>query len=241
MRMFDILRMSWFEFKKIFCKKAIYIYLIIFCLFTGPLLNKLADPKNIKLFEGKISHIKLLPVVYLVFMLFVYSINVLLEEYRNGTMTFLFTSKMSRTKILFSKVLAINLLGIVLGFINYFFNICFEFNLGTSNYLQGSNIIFMYLLFSWFTGNYFLFISSIFKSRFASFLVGIFLLSCMSDIVLAIKNKISSVLFELNPFDNFMLILGKNEISPLKIIGLVSFGFIFFQLAVIIFNKKDLS
>lgn len=239
--MFNILRMSWFEFKKFFCKKAIYIYLIIFCLFAGPLLNKLADPQNIELFEGKISHIKLLPVVYLVFMLFVYSINILLEDYRNGTMTFLFTSKMSRAEILFSKVLAISSLGIMLGIINYFFNICLKFNLRELNYLCGCNIIFMYLLFSWFTGNYFLFISSIFKSRFASFLVGIFLLLCMSDISLVIKNKISSALFELNPFDNFMLILGENKIGPLKIIGLISFGVIFFWLAVIIFNKKDLS
>ena len=223
--MFNILRMSWFEFKKFFCKKAIYIYLIIFCLFAGPLLNKLADPQNIELFEGKISHIKLLPVVYLVFMLFVYSINILLEDYRNGTMTFLFTSKMSRAEILFSKVLAISSLGIMLGIINYFFNICLKFNLRELNYLCG----------------YFLFISSIFKSRFASFLVGIFLLLCMSDISLVIKNKISSALFELNPFDNFMLILGENKIGPLKIIGLISFGVIFFWLAVIIFNKKDLS
>ena len=189
--MFDILRVSWFEFKKFFCKKAIYLYLIIFCLFNATLLNKFAASKNIELLNGKISYIKLFLVVYLVFMLFMYSMDILLEDYRYGTLTFLFTSKMSRTKILFSKILAMNLLGIMLGFINYFCNICFRFSLGELNDLRGCNIIFMYLFFSWFIGNYFLFISSIFKSRFASFLVGIFFLWYASDISLSIKNKIS--------------------------------------------------
>lgn len=241
MKMFDILRMSWFEYKKIFCKKGIYIYLGVFLILVWHLISKINEIKNLA--GEKLQAVILLPVVYFTFMIFAYAIDILLEEYYSGTATFLFTGKMSRGKILFSKILAINLLGVTLGIINCLFNMCFKNAIAMQNQIDEDKLIFMYLIFSWFAGNYFLFMSTIFKNRFASFLVGLFFLISISDVsaFLGKLNLANKLFFELNPFDKFMELLVNPNVSVYKIISMIFFGALFLFFAIIIFNKKDLS
>ena len=241
MKMFDILRMSWFEYKKIFCKKGIYIYLGVFLILVWPLINKMNEIKNLA--GEKLQAVILLPAVYFMFMIFAYTIDILLEEYYSGTATFLFTGKMSRGKILFSKILAINLLGVTLGIINCLFNMCFKNAIAIQNQIDEDKLIFMYLIFSWFAGNYFLFMSTIFKNRFASFLVGLFFLISISDVsaFLGKLNLANKLFFELNPFDKFMELLVNPNVSVYKIISMIFFGALFLFFAIMIFNKKDLS
>ena len=241
MKMFDILRMSWFEYKKIFCKKGIYIYLGVFLILVWPLISKMNEIKNLA--GEKLQAVILLPAVYFTFMIFAYAIDILLEEYYNGTATFLFTGKMSRGKILFSKILAINLLGVTLGIINCLFNACFKNAIAVQNQIDEDKLIFMYLIFSWFAGNYFLFMSTIFKNRFASFIVGIFFLTAISDVFafLGKLNLANKIFFELNPFDKFMELLINPNASVYKITSMIFFGAVFLFFAIMIFNKKDLS
>ena len=241
MKMFDILRMSWFEYKKIFCKKGIYIYLGVFLILVWPLISKMNEIKNLA--GEKLQAVILLPAVYFTFMIFAYAIDILLEEYYSGTATFLFTGKMSRGKILFSKILAINLLGVTLGIINCLFNACFKNAIAVQNQIDEDKLIFMYLIFSWFAGNYFLFMSTIFKNRFASFLVGIFFLIAISDMFafLGKLNLANKLFFELNPFDKFMELLINPNASVYKITSMIFFGAVFLFFAIMIFNKKDLS
>ena len=241
MKMFNILRMSWFEYKKIFCKKGIYIYLGVFLILVWPLISKMNEIKNL---DGeKLQAMILLPVVYFMFMIFAYAIDILLEEYYNGTATFLFTGKMSRGRILFSKILAINLLGVTLGIINCLFNARFKNAIAIQNQISEGKLIFMYLIFSWFAGNYFLFMSTIFKNRFASFLVGIFFLISISDVSTFLRklNVTNRLVFELNPFDKFMKLFVDSNVSVYKITSLIFFGTVFLFFAIMIFNKKDLS
>lgn len=241
MKMFDILRMSWFEYKKIFCKKGIYIYLGVFLILVWPLISKMNEIKNLA--GEKLQAVILLPAVYFTFMIFAYAIDILLEEYYSGTATFLFTGKMSRGKILFSKILAINLLGVTLGIINCLFNACFKNAIAVQNQIDEDKLIFMYLIFSWFAGNYFLFMSTIFKNRFASFIVGIFFLTAISDVFafLGKLNLANKIFFELNPFDKFMELLINPNASVYKITSMIFFGAVFLFFAIMIFNKKDLS
>lgn len=241
MKMFDILRMSWFEYKKIFCKKGIYIYLGVFLILVWPLISKINEIKNLA--GEKLQAVILLPAIYFTFMIFAYAIDILLEEYYNGTATFLFTGKMSRGKILFSKIVAINLLGVTLGIISCLFNACFKNAIAIQNQIDEDKLIFMYLIFSWFAGNYFLFMSTIFKNRFASFLVGIFFLTAISDVFafLGKLNLANKLFFELNPFDKFMELLVNPNVSVYKIISMIFFGAVFLFFAIMIFNKKDLS
>ena len=68
MKMFDILRMSWFEYKKIFCKKGIYIYLGVFLILVWPLISKINEIKNLA--GEKLQAVILLTAIYLTFMIF---------------------------------------------------------------------------------------------------------------------------------------------------------------------------
>ena len=120
---------------------------------------------------------------------------------------------------------------------------CFKNAIAMQNQIDEDKLIFMYLIFSWFAGNYFLFMSTIFKNRFASFLVGLFFLISISDVsaFLGKLNLANKLFFELNPFDKFMELLVNPNVSVYKIISMIFFGALFLFFAIIIFNKKDLS
>ena len=250
--MINIFKLGWLEYKKNFCKKGLYIWLgILFLIFFNGLKGVLEKNNNIIIKPADIIQSwNFICGFFFQFILILNAINTLLEEFRYGTATFLFTGSRSRMQILFSKVLSILFLGLTLGLINYFFIICYAWRLNLKyKYFSGcGSIIFMYFIYAWITSNYFLFCSIILKNRLASFITGSFLLYLLSDGVrkIIINFGLPKKILELNPFwgildENSVEFFKNMHINIYRALIMFCFGLIFFILSALVFNKKDLA
>ena len=249
--MINIFKLGWLEYKKNFCKKGLYIWLgILFLIFFTGLKDVLEKNNNIIIKPGDIVQVlNSMCGVFFQFILILNAINILLEEFRYGTGTFLFTGSRSRVQILFSKVLSILFLGLTLGLINYFFIMCYawQLNLDYKYFSRCGSIIFLYFIYAWVTSNYFLFCSIIFKNRLASFIAGLFFLYLLSDGIkkIIIGLGLPKKFLDLNPFlaidENSFAFFINSDINFYRFLIMFVLGLIFFILSALVFNKKDLA
>lgn len=238
--MFDIFKLAWLEFKKIFAKKSTYIYLGLITLTFFIIIDQIIKvPNAVK----NVFTVDLIfrPIVQFVIMF--QAVTILAEEFRFGTTTFLLTSPKTRTEILLSKVLANILYCFIIAFINFLLITYYQLGIGkkvVAEYFYP--IITLYLIYGWFINNYFLFVTIIFKSRATSFVTGLFFLFVFEDILKVLMNKFSMARSFISaiPFDNIFYFLVTPHLNSYKIYGMILCGLIFFVASAFIFEKKDI-
>lgn len=237
--MFDIFKLAWLEFKKIFAKKSTYIYLGIMSLTFFIIIDQIIKVPGA---EKNVFAVDLIfrPIVQ--FVIIFQAVTILAEEFRFGTTTFLLTSPKTRTEILLSKVLANILYCFVLGFINFLLLAYYQLGIGQKVVVEYFySIMTLYLIYGWFINNYFLFVTIIFKSRATSFVTGLFFLFLFEDILKALMNKFSMArnFISAIPFDNIFYFLVNPNLNSYKVYGMILGGLIFFVASAFIFEKRD--
>lgn len=242
--MFDVFKISFYEYKKIFSKKSVYITLGVLFLFFLMAVNQIVKASNSPSPEEILSTINVMFFGFMQFLIMFRGASLLPEEFKCGTTAFVFTSTKSRTQILLSKILAFGLFGITIGAMNFVLIIYYMAtkNLPVHYSLFLVNIILCFI-YSWFIGNYFLFCTVILKSATVSFVTGLFFLYLIDDIVLQLVNKsfISSAILDFIPFCYVFKFLILGDVNFNKIMGLLIGGVIFFLLSSLIFEKQDLA
>lgn len=178
------------------------------------------------------------------FVIIFQAVSIFTDELRLGTVSFLFTNVKSRTEILISKILAMILFCLSIGFLNYILVEYYQVNCGGQVSIDYFCFVLgLYFVYSWFIGNFFLFIAVVFKSRSVSFVTGMFFIYLLSDIIKLLAEKISLPVRFLDciPFSVVLSFLLGNSINTYKISGMIVGGFIFFVLSAFIFERQDLS
>ena len=251
-------RLIWSEYKKNFCKKSFYAWMgiLLFVIFQS--LTKMFESKDILALKHKaiIGDVNLSCYILFQIVILASALNVLLEEFRYGTATFLLTGNRSRTQILLSKVLSTVLLGVTLGLVNYFFVVYCDLKLNlTHKYFSVLfGTISVYFIYTWFISNYFLFCSTVFNNRVSAFIAGTFFLYILSKGIDQLLNKITSSVslsnkfLDLNPFITVLTLDSKTiklfsymHLSGFRVISVLMSGIVFFALSAFMFDKKDLA
>lgn len=242
--MFDVFKISFYEYKKIFSKKGVYITLGILFLFF---LLSVEQMLKVQVNSASLNPVLLINMMFVGIMQFLVMFrasSVLPEEFRCGTTSFIFTSTKSRTQILLSKILAFGLFGMTVGFMNFILIAYYQITKGLPVYYGGFLVtVVLYFIYSWFLGNYFLFFTVILKSCTTSFITGLFFLYLLNDFILQLAKKIvvANKFLDFIPFCNAFNFLLDGTVNSNKIIGMLTGGVIFFVLSVFIFEKQDLA
>lgn len=241
--MFDVFKISFGEYKKIFSKKSVYITLGILFLFFLMGVDQMVKAKTNLPLEKSLLMINMMFFGVMQFIIMFRAAAILPEEFKFGTSSYIFTSTKSRTQILLSKILAFGLFGITIGFTSAILILYYMAAKNLPIYYSAFwvNTVFCFI-YSWFIGNYFLFCSVIFKSTTVSFITGLFFLYLLDDIFLQLANKIhiTDKFLDFIPFYGTLKFLTLADVNFNKIMGLLIGGVVFFILSAVIFEKQDL-
>ena len=239
----DLIKISFLDYRKFLLKTSTYIFVgiaLIIALLSIHTSLEFYIHTNQELDITKIGRIFNFCMQFVI----IFQATVMLtEEFRRGTIPFLFTSSKSRTQILFSKILSFVVFCITICLINFavvtYYYYAKDIIVITNNYF--GLFFVLYLVFAWFIGNYFLFFSVILKSRMSSLVTGMFFLFILGDFSANLANKfpVLDKFLRFFPFDGLLYFL-LQDINIEKVISMLVFGLIFFVLSAVIFERQDL-
>lgn len=241
--MLQVVNLSVLESRKIFKRRGIYIGLLLSILFASAIgYQATLTPKTFN-----IRHVNAFFANVATILLFIYSAKALGDEFDLKTSTQVFTSKVSRLKIVISKLLSILVLGVILGIVNTVVSSVFKVALHDSLTL---NVVlndlwinlYLYLIYSFVIGSFAFIITSIYLTSISG-IVGNFVgFMILPNVIALISAKVPSLDWITNriPFYAADNMISNRVYGPYEIMSLIVSGIIFITIAAIVVAKKDL-
>lgn len=241
--MLQVVNLSFLESKKIFKRRGIYIGIFLCILFASAIgYQAMLTPKNFG-----ITHVNAFFASIATIVLFIYSAKTLGDEFDFKTSTQIFTSKVSRVKMIFAKLLSILTIGVILALANTVVSSIFKVALNQSltlNVLINDLWVnlYIYLIYSFVVGSFTLIISSICLTSISGIIgsIGAFMLG--PSVISLISSKAPSLDWITNriPFYAADRMISSRVYGTYEVISLIVSGIIFITISCIIISKKDL-
>lgn len=241
--MLQVVNLSVLESRKIFKRRGIYIGLLLSILFASAIgYQAMLTPKTFN-----IRHVNAFFASVATIIIFIYSAKALGDEFDLKTSTQVFTSKVSRVKIVLSKLLSILVVGAILGVLNTVVSTVFKVALHDSVTLNVvlSDLwtnLYLYLIYSFVVGSFAFIISAIYLTSISGIVANFVGFMILPNVISLISSKMPSLDWITNriPFYAADNMISSRVYGPYEIISLIVSGIIFITIAAIIVAKKDL-
>lgn len=234
------------ELKK-YHSKSIYLFLLLFCVFTvldNILHYKLGIEKPADLIVGNFGISLFLTQLYLIFLASTY----ITSDFNLGTSRSLYTGVYSRTQVINSKTVFLLVICIILAILNVLIGIVLqaiivkEFSISVI-LIDGIKLIGIYILYFFSVSSFSLFISSIFLNRLYTIVINYAAFVFIGELAAQATERGSIALrnlIEVFPF--YLITNGFNNLnySLFSVLVIVIFSLLMYSIGLTIFRKRDL-
>jgi ABC-type transport system involved in multi-copper enzyme maturation permease subunit len=240
---FSFYKIIWFELKKIFTKKSIYISVCVLLVLLCSLINQVIKADQHIDYKNFLHLMNNFFLSYMLILITFQSALIITEEFKFGTCSFLFTKNRSRTSILITKFLAIICLSIIMAAINCIVIIYYMSRLHIPILFKTFfDLVISYIFYSGFLCSFAFIFALLIKHTLSSFISSLFFNNLIGDLTRTLHGKLglSNKYISYNPFCNLNLPFVVSHLNSTQAIIMFTITIIFFIISSLILEKQDL-